>query len=160
MLTSGQLMIFDEQQDVDFAFSWHDRARIRGSAFTQRGQMALALRMIPTRIPSFEELGLPYAAEWVSEQPRGFVLVTGPTGSGKSTTLASIIDRINEPGVPHPDHRGPGRVRPPAQGTPRYPARGRLDSPSSTARFAPPSARTPTSCWSARCATSTRSRSP
>ena len=95
LLTSGQLMIFDEQQDVDFAFSWHDLARIRGSAFTQRGQMALALRMIPTRIPSFEELGLPYAAEWVSEQPRGFVLVTGPTGSGKSTTLASIIDRIN-----------------------------------------------------------------
>jgi len=49
-----------------------------------------------TRIPSFEELGLPYAANWVSEQPRGFVLVTGPTGSGKSTTLASIVNSINE----------------------------------------------------------------
>jgi twitching motility protein PilT len=52
--------------------------------------------VIPTRIPGFEELGLPWAANWVSEQPRGFVLVTGPTGSGKSTTLASIVDRINE----------------------------------------------------------------
>jgi twitching motility protein PilT len=52
--------------------------------------------VIPTKIPSFEELGLPYAANWVAEQPRGFVLVTGPTGSGKSTTLASIVNQINE----------------------------------------------------------------
>ena len=96
LLTDGQRMIFDEQLDVDFAFSWGDKARIRGSIFTARGQTALALRVIPTRIPSFEELGLPYAANWVSEQPRGFVLVTGPTGSGKSTTLASIVNSINE----------------------------------------------------------------
>jgi twitching motility protein PilT len=96
LLTDGQKMIFDEQLDVDFAFSWGDKARIRGSIFTARGQTALALRVIPTRIPSFEELGLPYAANWVSEQPRGFVLVTGPTGSGKSTTLASIVNSINE----------------------------------------------------------------
>jgi twitching motility protein PilT len=88
-------MIFEEQLDVDFAFSWGDKARIRGSIFTQRGGTALALRVIPTRIPSFEELGLPYAANWVSQQPRGFVLVTGPTGSGKSTTLASIVNQIN-----------------------------------------------------------------
>jgi twitching motility protein PilT len=96
LLTDGQRIIFDEQLDVDFAFSWGDKARIRGSIFTARGQTALALRVIPTRIPSFEELGLPYAANWVSEQPRGFVLVTGPTGSGKSTTLASIVNSINE----------------------------------------------------------------
>jgi twitching motility protein PilT len=96
LLTDGQKMIFDEQLDVDFAFSWGDRARIRGSIFTARGQTALALRVIPSRIPSFEELGLPYAANWVAEQPRGFVLVTGPTGSGKSTTLASIVNSINE----------------------------------------------------------------
>lgn len=96
LLTDGQKMIFDEQLDVDFAFSWGDKARIRGSIFTARGQTALALRVIPSRIPSFEELGLPYAANWVSEQPRGFVLVTGPTGSGKSTTLASIVNSINE----------------------------------------------------------------
>jgi twitching motility protein PilT len=96
LLTPDQWEIFLEMMDVDFAFSWGDKARVRGSAFTQRGQAALALRIIPTRIPTFEELGLPYAANWVTEQSRGFVLVTGPTGSGKSTTLASIIDKINE----------------------------------------------------------------
>jgi twitching motility protein PilT len=96
LLTTGQQAEFAEQLDVDFAFSWLDKARIRGSAFTQRGQTSLALRVIPNRIPNFEELGLPYAANWVAEQPRGFVLVTGPTGSGKSTTLASIINQINE----------------------------------------------------------------
>ena len=96
LLTPGQKETFEEYLDVDFSFSWGDKARIRGSMFTQRGQTALALRIIPTRIPSFEELGLPWAANWVSEQPRGFVLVTGPTGSGKSTTLAAIVNRINE----------------------------------------------------------------
>lgn len=96
LLTPNQREIFEEMLDVDFSFSWGDKARIRGSVFTQRGQTALALRVIPTKIPSFEELGLPWAAEWVAEQPRGFVLVTGPTGSGKSTSLASIVNRINE----------------------------------------------------------------
>ena len=71
------------------------QGRLRGSAFYQRGELALALRMIPSDIPSFEELGLPPIAEWLARLPRGLVLVTGPTGSGKSTTLASIIDRIN-----------------------------------------------------------------
>jgi twitching motility protein PilT len=96
ILSASQQAEFDSEQDVDFAFSWLDRARLRGSAFTQRGETALALRMIPSRVPSFAELDLPPTAEWLSQLPRGFVLVTGPTGSGKSTTLASIIDRINE----------------------------------------------------------------
>ena len=96
MLDPSQLKTFDEYLDVDFSFSWKDKARLRASAFTQKGQTALALRMIPTRIPSFDELGLPPVADWLSTLPRGLVLVTGPTGSGKSTTLASIIDRINE----------------------------------------------------------------
>jgi twitching motility protein PilT len=96
LITPGQQAIFDSQQDVDFAFSWLDRARLRGSAFTQRGETALALRMIPSKIPSFTDLGLPPVAERLAKLPRGFVLVTGPTGSGKSTTLASIVDRINE----------------------------------------------------------------
>ena len=96
LLTPAQRETLDVEQDVDFAFSWLDRARLRGSAFTQRGETALALRMIPSRVPSFTELDLPPVAEWLSNLPRGFVLVTGPTGSGKSTTLASIIDRINE----------------------------------------------------------------
>jgi twitching motility protein PilT len=96
LLTPSQKSTLDVEQDVDFAFSWLDRARLRGSAFTQRGETALALRMIPSRVPSFAELDLPPVAEWLAKLPRGFVLVTGPTGSGKSTTLASIIDRINE----------------------------------------------------------------
>jgi twitching motility protein PilT len=95
LLNPEQEATFEEQLDVDFSFSWQDKARLRGSLFTQRGQSALALRIIPAGIPSFEELGLPSAANWVAGLPRGFVLVTGPTGSGKSTTLASIIDRIN-----------------------------------------------------------------
>ena len=96
LLDHKQIDIFEEQQDVDFSFSWQDKARLRASAFTQKGHTALAVRMIPTRIPSFDELGLPPIAEWLAKLPRGLVLVTGPTGSGKSTTLASIIDRINE----------------------------------------------------------------
>ena len=101
LLTDAQRVVFSEQMDVDFAFSWRDLARVRGSIFTQRGQAAMSLRIIPSKIPSFEDLGLPWAAARVAEQPRGFVLVTGPTGSGKSTTLASIIDRINETRATH-----------------------------------------------------------
>jgi twitching motility protein PilT len=96
LLDETQIRIFEDQQDVDFSFSWEDKARLRASAFTQKGQTALALRMIPTHIPGFEELGVPPVADWLSTLPRGLVLVTGPTGSGKSTTLASIIDRIND----------------------------------------------------------------
>lgn len=95
LLSEKQKDVFKEKQDVDFSFSWEDKARIRGSLFTQRGQSALALRIIPNRVPSFDELGLPPAAILISKMPRGLILVTGPTGSGKSTTLASIIDRIN-----------------------------------------------------------------
>lgn len=96
LLDSTQLDTFDTQQDVDFSFSWQDKARLRASAFTQKGDTALALRMIPTRIPTFDQLGLPPVADWLATLPRGLILVTGPTGSGKSTTLASIIDRIND----------------------------------------------------------------
>ena len=96
MLSPENKKTFDEHQDVDFSLSWLDRARLRGSAFTQKGETALALRMIPSDIPTFDELGLPPVAEWLARLPRGLVLLTGPTGSGKSTTLASIIDRINK----------------------------------------------------------------
>jgi len=95
LLTPDQVAVFEDQQDIDFSFSWGEHARLRGSMFTQRGTAALSLRIIPNRIPSFDELGLPKVAEWITNLPRGFVLVTGPTGSGKSTTLASIISRIN-----------------------------------------------------------------
>jgi twitching motility protein PilT len=83
------------RREVDFSFSWGDRARFRGNAFHQQGGFALSLRMIPFRIPSFDELGLPDVMERFARLPQGLVLITGPTGSGKSTTLASIIDYIN-----------------------------------------------------------------
>ena len=95
LLDPVQLNTFETHQDVDFSFSWEDKARLRASAFTQKGVPALALRMIPTRIPTYDELGLPPVADWLATLPRGLILVTGPTGSGKSTTLASILDRIN-----------------------------------------------------------------
>jgi twitching motility protein PilT len=96
LLDDDLMEIFETRKDVDFSFNWHDKARVRGNAFLQKGDVAIALRMIPSTIPSFDELGLPSTANWLSKLPRGFVLVTGPTGSGKSTTLASIIDYINE----------------------------------------------------------------
>jgi twitching motility protein PilT len=86
---------FRASRDVDFSFSWGDRARFRGNVFFQRGSMALALRLIPFEIPSFEQLGLPPVIERFVRVPRGLVLATGPTGSGKSTTLASMIDWVN-----------------------------------------------------------------
>lgn len=92
---------FEQELQVDFSFSWADRARLRGNAFHQRSTMALALRVIPFAIPSFAELGLPPIVERWARLPHGFVLVTGPTGSGKSTTLASVIDYINHHRATH-----------------------------------------------------------
>src|SRR4051812_41670546 len=82
------------EREVDFSFTYDDKVRFRASGFHQRGSVALTLRLIPLRIPSFEELGLPLITEYLADRPSGLVLVTGPTGSGKSTTLASIIDYI------------------------------------------------------------------
>ncbi|MEI6623326.1 MAG: PilT/PilU family type 4a pilus ATPase [Actinomycetes bacterium] len=81
--------------DVDFSLTWRDVARIRGNAFRQRGSVSLALRMMPCDVPGFDQLGLPPAVRALAQMEQGLVLVTGPTGSGKSTTLASLIDWIN-----------------------------------------------------------------
>jgi twitching motility protein PilT len=86
---------YDFDGEVDFSLSWGDKARFRGNAFHQRHTCALSLRVIPFEIPSFEELGLPEIINKFVELPMGLVLVTGPTGSGKSTTLASMLDYIN-----------------------------------------------------------------
>ena len=86
---------FDFEGEVDFSFSWKGQARFRGNAFRQRHSSALALRLIPFHIPSFDELGLPDIIGKFVNLPLGLVLVTGPTGSGKSTTLASMIEYIN-----------------------------------------------------------------
>ncbi len=95
LLNADLIDIFEENRDVDFGVSWKDRARLRCSAFTQKGETALAMRMIPDRVPDFEELGFPQLVVDIANLHQGFVLVVGPTGSGKSTTLAAIIDRIN-----------------------------------------------------------------
>jgi twitching motility protein PilT len=82
-------------QEVDFSFSWRDQDRIRGNAFYQRGTCSICLRRIPMQIPTPVELGLPTALSTILRSPSGLILVTGPTGSGKSTSMASMIDVIN-----------------------------------------------------------------
>jgi twitching motility protein PilT len=95
LLTDVQRDAWKTQWEYDFSFSWRDNARVRGNAFTQRGVTAVALRMIPRDIPSMDMLGLPPVIGHLARQHQGMVLMTGPTGSGKSTTLASVIDMIN-----------------------------------------------------------------
>jgi twitching motility protein PilT len=95
VLDDEQRAAWKATHEFDFAFSWRDLARIRGNAFTQRGHTALALRVIPREIPKPEALGIPPVVAQLAHQHQGLILMTGPTGSGKSTTLASIIDVIN-----------------------------------------------------------------
>jgi twitching motility protein PilT len=87
---------FEETGSGDFAFAYGDAARFRVAIFKQRGHASLVLRQIPTKLLTFEQIGLPRMAEQICRRPRGIFLVTGPTGSGKSTTLASMINWINE----------------------------------------------------------------
>ncbi|MGH7722309.1 MAG: type IV pilus twitching motility protein PilT [Candidatus Dormibacteria bacterium] len=101
LLAPQQRIAFAEHHTVDFSFQWGERGRIRGNAFRQRGSVAVALRAIPTHIPSFSELLLPKAVGELARAPHGLVLCTGPTGSGKSTTQASLIDAINEEQARH-----------------------------------------------------------
>jgi twitching motility protein PilT len=96
VLTEDRWSELQRHKEVDFSFTWHDVTRLRGNAFHQRGGLSLALRVIPFYIPSFEQLGLPPVFDELCQQTQGLVLITGPTGSGKSTTQASMVDRINE----------------------------------------------------------------
>jgi twitching motility protein PilT len=84
------------RRQVDFAFTWQDRVRIRGNAYYQRDSLAAAFRLLPLEIPGFELLGLPESVHRLMERHQGLILVTGPTGSGKSTTLAAMVDNINK----------------------------------------------------------------
>lgn len=95
VLTDAQKHKFEEENELDLSFGVKGLSRFRGNVFVQRGAVAGVFRVIPYKILTFDELGLPTVVKDLSEKPRGLVLVTGPTGSGKSTTLASIIDRIN-----------------------------------------------------------------
>ena len=95
ILTENQKKRFETEDELDFSFGIQNLARFRGNCFKQRGCVSLVIRQIPFSIRTFEELGLPNAVAKMAERPRGLVLVTGPTGSGKSTTLAAMIDKIN-----------------------------------------------------------------
>src|SRR5437867_11199724 len=95
VLTDAQKKRFEETMELDFSFGIKGLARFRCNVFNQRGAVGAAYRLIPEKIRAFGELGLPMVLSTLAERPRGLVLVTGPTGSGKSTTLASMIDKIN-----------------------------------------------------------------
>ena len=95
VLTDVQKKRFEETQELDFSFGIRGLARFRCNVFNQRGAVAAVYRLIPETILGFDELGLPPVVAKLAERPRGLVLVTGPTGSGKSTTLATMIDKIN-----------------------------------------------------------------
>jgi twitching motility protein PilT len=94
-LTNDQRKKLENDLQVDLSYSIPGRARFRVNAYFQRASLGAAFRLIPTEMPRFESLGLPAAIRDFTKKPRGFVLVTGPTGSGKSTTLASMLDIIN-----------------------------------------------------------------
>src|ERR671928_53329 len=96
VLTENQKKRFEMEDELDFSFGIQNLARFRGNVFKQRGCVSMVIRQIPFTIKTFEELGLPKVISEMADRPRGLVLVTGPTGSGKSTTLAAMIDKINK----------------------------------------------------------------
>jgi twitching motility protein PilT len=95
VMTDSQKHRFEESLELDFSFGLKGLARFRANVFNQRGATAAVFRLIPFEIKSFNQLGLPAVVSKLCDKPRGLVLVTGPTGSGKSTTLAAMIDKIN-----------------------------------------------------------------
>ncbi len=95
VLTDAQKHRFEETLELDFSFGIKGLSRFRANIFNQRGAVGAVFRSIPYEIRAFEELGLPPVIEKLCEKPRGLILVTGPTGSGKSTTLAAMVDKVN-----------------------------------------------------------------
>src|SRR5579863_1570130 len=96
VLTDSQKHRFEENLELDFSFELRNIARFRGNLFNQRGAVAGVFRAVPLAIHSIEQLGLPPVARKLCDKPRGLILVTGPTGSGKSTTLAAMLDQVNQ----------------------------------------------------------------
>lgn len=94
-LDSMQREVLSKDKEFDYSFSFGEIARFRVNAFNEKGNLAAAFRLIPTKMPTIDELGMPQVISSFADYPRGLVLVTGPTGSGKSTTLAAIINKIN-----------------------------------------------------------------
>src|ERR1051326_3670874 len=95
VLTDQQKHRFEENLELDFSFGLKGLARFRGNCFNQRGATAAVFRVIPFEIKSFSQLNLPQIISKLCDKPRGLILVTGPTGSGKSTTLAAMLDKIH-----------------------------------------------------------------
>jgi twitching motility protein PilT len=95
LLSHEQMQELHERRHLDFAFTFRENARIRGNAYHQRDTLAAAFRMLPLEIPSMEDLGIPESVRHMISQHQGLILVTGPTGSGKSTSLAAMIDFVN-----------------------------------------------------------------
>src|SRR3990167_9297402 len=95
VLTDAQKHRFEENLELDFSFGIKGLARFRANIFNQRGAVAAVFRMIPYEIRTFQQLGLPAVVSKMFDKPRGLILVTGPTGSGKSRTLAAMLDKIN-----------------------------------------------------------------
>jgi len=95
VLNEGQKQKFEEESELDLSFGIQGLARFRCNVYRQRGAVGSAIRVIPTKIKGFSELGLPPIVEQLADRPKGLILVTGPTGSGKSTTLAAMVDKIN-----------------------------------------------------------------
>ena len=96
VLSTEQRQRLENDWELDFSYAVPHTARFRVNVYFQKGAVGAAFRLVPSEIKSIEELGLPHVVEEMTEKPRGLVLVTGPTGSGKSTTLAAMIDKINE----------------------------------------------------------------
>ena len=101
ILDDDQQKILIKDKEIDFSFAFGDLGRFRVNAFHERGNLAASLRLIPNQIKSITELGMPPVIQSFADFPRGLVLVTGPTGSGKSTTLAALIDKINSEKAQH-----------------------------------------------------------
>jgi twitching motility protein PilT len=95
VLTVHQWDELNRRRHVDFAFTWREQARIRGNAYYQRGSLAVSFRLLPLGIPTFEQLGLPESIHKLLGRRQGLILVTGPTGCGKSTSQAAMIDHLN-----------------------------------------------------------------
>jgi twitching motility protein PilT len=95
ILTDHQISEFERNHELDFSHGISNVGRFRGNVYMQRGALGAAFRLVPTRVPSFDELGLPAVTRELSNRTSGLILVTGPTGSGKSTTLATMLDFIN-----------------------------------------------------------------
>ena len=132
---ANKLREFDEENEVDFSFAVEGLARFRVNAFRQRGSISVVCRAIPFGIKTVEELALPPVIRKLAEEERGIILVTGTTGSGKSTTLAAMIDHIN---ATMPKHivtiEDPIEFLHRGQEVDRQPARGRASTPSSFKR--------------------------